>query len=505
MYKERKNLLKKVISIVMIFIIVFTLCSKVYAAINEEYGNNEPTIELDADSVVKSSTVLNLLGQLVFAVGNLIENATSGVVYLLTGESVFPWADKVIFNTMPILDINFINPDDSSIFSQTYGVGNVIRNIYFTGLSLALGFLGVIIAIMAIKLAISTIASEKAKYKEAIVKWLTAIILLFSMHFVLSFVFYLNEQLVIVASNILTNTLKDSGQDVVEAINEKLDEKRYEIVFNFVEKAVGDAAGAAVSGWLNPFVLIRDIGIGISDAVQGKANDIDITAQALYSPEYRDITYAFISNDFYKEKFLFHISGNNEKGFFEKIWSGLDTFAQSIGIGENLPQAEMDMLLTYVYVVKNPQVAMYDEDETLYDIITNKQRYQEETIKCTNIINNSSASEENRDGAQLALLLLKYSYSYHEEGSIDGAKDSENFISDLGNYFKESAWYTDVENGGWSPSEVSIVAAILYAMFVFQSLMFFIAYFKRLFYVVILAIIAPFVVIYDFFIKSMSL
>ena len=504
MYKERKNLLKKVISIVMIFIIVFTLCSKVYAAINEEYGNNEPTIELDADSVVKSSTVLNLLGQLVFAVGNLIENATSGIVYLLTGENVFPWADKVIFNTMPILDINFINPDDSSIFSQTYGVGNVIRNIYFTGLSLALGFLGVIIAIMAIKLAISTIASEKAKYKEAIVKWLTAIILLFSMHFVLSFVFYLNEQLVIVASTILSNTLKDSGEELVTAINEKLNSKKEDIVFSFVDQAVQDAAGAAVSGYLNPIVLLVDLGIGLSDLIQGKDNDIDIVAAELLKPENTEIVYAFISNDYFKENYLFHISGNDQKNLGESIWSGLDSFANGL-VGINMPQAELNMLYSCVEMVKNPREAEIKNKVTIYDVISNDEVYKEVLAAYNNIINDDSQSKDSKGAAQIMTIILNYSYNYNKDGTVDTAKKAENFISDLGNYFKESAWYTDIENGGWSPSEVSIVAAILYAMFVFQSLMFFIAYFKRLFYVVILAVIAPFVVIYDFFIKSMSL
>lgn len=62
---------------------------------------------------------------------------------------------------------------------------------------------------MAIRIAISTIASEKAKYKEAIVHWATALILLFAMHYVISFVFYLNEQLVEVASSMVMDLMAD--------------------------------------------------------------------------------------------------------------------------------------------------------------------------------------------------------------------------------------------------------------------------------------------------------
>ena len=49
------------------------------------------------------------------------------------------------------------------------------------------------------------------------------------------------------------------------------------------------------------------------------------------------------------------------------------------------------------------------------------------------------------------------------------------------------------------------IPTVLYLVFLIQSLMFLFAYFKRLFYVVILAIIAPIVVIYDFLGKAVSL
>ena len=67
-------------------------------------------------------------------------------------------------------------------------------------------------------------------------------------------------------------------------------------------------------------------------------------------------------------------------------------------------------------------------------------------------------------------------------------------VANLGEFFKEKAF------GEWNTE--SFIAAILYAVFVVQSLMFFYAYVKRLFYVVILAVIGPFVVVYDFLRKA---
>ena len=50
-----------------------------------------------------------------------------------TGESKFPWADLVVFNTIAMLDVNFFNPDTNSLLSKqnSIGKGEIIRKIYF--------------------------------------------------------------------------------------------------------------------------------------------------------------------------------------------------------------------------------------------------------------------------------------------------------------------------------------------------------------------------------------
>ena len=87
-------------------------------------------------------------------------------------------------------------------------------------------------------------------------------------------------------------------------------------------------------------------------------------------------------------------------------------------------------------------------------------------------------------------------------------------IANLGQFFKQSAYvYTteevEDESGGkkevvtgWRASKVSVTGALLYAIFLFQSCMYFITYVKRLFFVIMLSMFGPLVVIYDFFMKS---
>ena len=106
---------------------------------------------------------------------------------------------------------------------------------------------------------------------------------------------------------------------------------------------------------------------------------------------------------------------------------------------------------------------------------------------------------------QIQEVVLEFAYRNQKYGTLENDEESFPIIGKLGDYFKTAAWYTDIDGGGWSPSSASIIGATLYTMFVFQSLMFFIAYIKRFFYVVILSVIAPFVIIYDFFTKSATL
>lgn len=228
----KKKKILKMLFLVGIFVLCFILISNTSnAEINSQYAQNSIQFD-DSESIIEkimgflTSLLLKLLGYAIFGVTWCIEKLVAGIISLLTNMKMFPWADLTIFNGMPILDVNFINPAKNSLFKGDVdftGIGNTIRSIYFSGLSIALGFLGIVVAVMAIRLAISSIAADKAKYKEAIVHWATAIVLIFGMHYVISFVFYLNEQLVEVASSmvqqILTNnkdTLSFLGGDVTQ-------------------------------------------------------------------------------------------------------------------------------------------------------------------------------------------------------------------------------------------------------------------------------------------------
>ena len=494
------------------FLVIFILnilISNVYAAINEEYGDQEVSLDADLEKKVEQSIVLDYMGSFIYAIGNLAESVTSGIIGVFTEGNVFPWADRVIFNTLPILDINFINPDDKSLLSTTnkttndnslsttnkttndnsstsYGtsIGDIVRNVYFTGLSLALGFLGVIVAVMAIKLAISTIASEKAKYKEAIVKWITALILLFGMHYALSFIFYLNEQLVVVASKILTNNVKTAGATLQDKLSSLTKNNKDAVIENFIKDVKADV------NWNEMWTAV---GIGNGPEAIAEAERV--------LKENSDITYALLLNATIRENMLSTISGNSEgQSGWSNFWNDLgDAFAGMVGVPSG-PQRDLIALKEAVLSI-SPGGSKYKEEKDSKDEIIEK-------INQLNAnINNlkGEENEEERASKEVEKVLYTFAVDIYNGDDPGNSKENATILKELGEYFKTAAWYTDVDEGDWSPSRASIVGAILYTMFVFQSIMFFIAYVKRFFFVIILSIIAPFVIIYDFFKSSIAI
>lgn len=211
---------KKIFCVITILLLLLFGCfgSSVSAEVNKKYGNTETAPTIDTSESHDNNSLLGLLATCIITIARLAEGVVTFMIRLLSQNSsaTFPWADLIIFNTIPILDVNFINPSTGSLLDLTGTIGPVIRNIYFTGLSIAIGFLGIIVGVMAIRMAMSTIAATKARYKESIVAVITTLVLLFGTHFLLSFVFYMNEKMVEVASDIV--------KDITTSNNIQLDD-----------------------------------------------------------------------------------------------------------------------------------------------------------------------------------------------------------------------------------------------------------------------------------------
>lgn len=226
----------KIIICIGLVMMIFANFSSVFGAINDSYKKNTKVTDSALDSKIQGSALLDILANMINAVASLAETLIGYVFQVLTKDKIFPWADRIIFNSIEFLDINFLNPAPNSLFGTADSpsvLGKVVKRVYSTIFSLAILFLGVAVGVMAIRLAISSIAAEKARYKQAIVNWATCIVMLFLMHYTLAFIFWINEQLVEIASNILIQTIKDENLGNVSFLK-ALDINDDERVENFI-------------------------------------------------------------------------------------------------------------------------------------------------------------------------------------------------------------------------------------------------------------------------------
>lgn len=184
-----------------------------YAATNTEYYSEPSGFEEWYGKVMGSvmSTGAGVLGKPFALIVNLVNVILFMTMYIIFVESgianglTFPFPDQIIFNGVSMLDPNFINPVSGDSQSLVGIMSSVIQNFYYSFFTLACTVFVLAAVIIGIKLALSSIASEKAIYKDAIKHWIMGLALLFLMHFILAGMFAINEQICISASKICQN------------------------------------------------------------------------------------------------------------------------------------------------------------------------------------------------------------------------------------------------------------------------------------------------------------
>ncbi len=233
---------KRILAVLLVILILFTFgFNSVYAEVNKTYGKNSPSITANGlEDAIESNIIMDALGKFLYSIAAIFENLVSWIFERLTGINTFPWADKIIFNALPLLDINFINPSSGSFFESANGeqtvIATVVNNMYYTIFTIAVALLSVCVGIMSLRLVFSAIASEKAKYKQAIVKWAMAMIMLFLSHYLISFIFMVNEKMVEVASSILSSSTANIDMDKLPSATSG--ERQDDIVKSFIESAL---------------------------------------------------------------------------------------------------------------------------------------------------------------------------------------------------------------------------------------------------------------------------
>lgn len=567
----------KIIICISLVVMLFTNFTSVFGATNLDYTPEKKVSETALDSKIKDSILLDALANMINAVASLAEYLIGAIFSALTGDNIFPWADRIIFNGIAFLDINFLNPDPSSLFGSTIEpsiLGKVVRNVYSTIFSLAVLFLGVAVGVMAIRLAISSIAAEKAKYKQALVNWGTCMIMLFLMHYVLAFVFWINEQMVQVASGIFLQAVAKSGVSDIDyslALSSAIDPETRRDNFlgscNDYDGAQDDLKNADVNivenllgsdeYQRNRMVYIADSSDEWQDNVgrffggEAENNKLamlrlrsDVNAATKIKNNLKSAQESVEKNGYYV---AISGSGDFENDTTVKIWRNMKQYKESEDYENDLRRYLWSVncfngqskLFNWIMDYPNHKVdlefspnfwtATLDKSFSVINAVGGMGLISlgKEVV---NIIGSSNVKSDLQSasldqliewvgGENKANKIANYrlkcdGYIWNAGNGSTAQGETQDLIANLGYFFKKTAYVyntekTTDENGkevqevtGWRASKLSVTGALLYAIFIFQSCMYLIMYVKRLFYVIMLSMFGPIVVIYDFFMKS---
>ena len=182
--KNKKFLIR--ISLIVIALIMFLACFK------SSYALHLP----DGEDILKGvmDGIVGVLVVMLQEVALMLFTALRGLTYAVTGSDVVSLGD-IVFNKCQLTSANFfkevwIEGGETSLLVESVGKYYVvIRN-----LSIAV-LLGILVYI-GIRMAISTVASEEAKYKKMLFDWVISLVLVFVLHIIIIVTFAINNSLV---------------------------------------------------------------------------------------------------------------------------------------------------------------------------------------------------------------------------------------------------------------------------------------------------------------------
>lgn len=108
------------------------------------------------------------------------------------------------FGGIDFMDVNFFNIEGSDTIVS---FRTAVAKWYYIMRLISASILLVILIYVGIRMALSTIASEQAKYKQMLVDWATSLALLFMLHYIMIFFVSINTTLVSALGGMLKGTL----------------------------------------------------------------------------------------------------------------------------------------------------------------------------------------------------------------------------------------------------------------------------------------------------------
>lgn len=118
--------------------------------------------------------------------------AINGSDSVISGLSL----DQILFNEVPILGINFFETATGTNAATINLIREQVSIWYVAIRNIAAVILAVMALYIGIRMAISSVAEEKARYKRMLTDWVVSIVLLFVLHYIMILIININDGLV---------------------------------------------------------------------------------------------------------------------------------------------------------------------------------------------------------------------------------------------------------------------------------------------------------------------
>ncbi len=116
--------------------------------------------------------------------------------------------EEIFANKVPVLNANFINPNTSSTGSSTMvALRDVVAGWYVAIRMISIIGLLSVLVYLTIRMMLSGIAADKAKYKKMLMSWVTAMCILFFLHYLMAFIMSISET--------ITSMLSSNGSSTI--------------------------------------------------------------------------------------------------------------------------------------------------------------------------------------------------------------------------------------------------------------------------------------------------
>ena len=171
----------------------------------------------------KNFTPLRLIGRAILLIPQMVNEILSSII---SNNNEKFTIRNTLTNKYDLFNIKYLIEPQSASDGKS-AINSLAKNIaiWFIGIrNLSVVIIAIILIYIGIRLALATVAEEKAEYKKMLIGWLEGVILLFLLHYIIIIFIYLSDWIIRWLTNLLSTDQIYSRleENILENVNENL-------------------------------------------------------------------------------------------------------------------------------------------------------------------------------------------------------------------------------------------------------------------------------------------